>query len=170
MLNTVIAGEARQSLAENDDRTSTQGIESRDSQKRRRKWKRSPGIGAYIFGQQFLVASMTHVLRRSVSPFLSEPAVTAALLALWVLMFFAVSCRTLESAEPGGPPVRIDNIYGGLDHQPTQSEVQDRERASGLGLSTAQQQRNAATVDKLYEQLLGKLPGDPAMGQASGMR
>jgi hypothetical protein len=113
---------------------------------------------------------MAYVLRRSILPFGSEPAATAALVALWTLMFFVVSCRTLASAEPGGPPVRIDNIYGGLDHQPTQSEVQDRERASGLGLSTAQQQRNAATVDKLYEQLLGKLPGDPAMGQASGMR
>jgi hypothetical protein len=113
---------------------------------------------------------MVYVLRRSVLPFDSEPAATVALLALWALMFFAVSCRTLASAEPGGPPVRIDNIYGGLDHQPTQSEVQDRERASGLGLSAAQQQRNAATVDQLYEQLLGRLPGDPAMGQASGMR
>jgi hypothetical protein len=126
--------------------------------------------GAHISDQQFMVASMAYVLRRSISPFGSEPAATAALLALWTLMFFAVSCRTLASAEPGGPPVRIDNIYGGLDHQPTQSEVQDRERASGLGLSTAQQQRNAATVDKLYEQLLGRRPADPAMGQASGMR
>lgn len=113
---------------------------------------------------------MAYVLRRSRLPFGREPAATAAPLVLWTLMFFAVSCRTLASAEPGGPPVRIDNIYGGLDHQPTQSEVQDRERASGLGLSTAQQQRNAATVDKLYEQLLGRLPTDAAMGQGSGMR
>jgi hypothetical protein len=132
--------------------------------------KDRPGSGPHISDQHFLVASMAYVLRRSISPFGSEPAATAALLALWTLMFFAVSCRTLASAEPGGPPVRIDNIYGGLDHQPTQSEVQDRERASGLGLSTAQQQRNAATVDKLYEQLLGRRPADPAMGQASGMR
>jgi hypothetical protein len=132
--------------------------------------KDRPGSGAHISRQQFMVASMVYVLRRSVLPFDSEPAATVALLALWALMFFAVSCRTLASAEPGGPPVRIDNIYGGLDHQPTQSEVQDRERASGLGLSAAQQQRNAATVDQLYEQLLGRLPGDPAMGQASGMR
>jgi len=113
---------------------------------------------------------MAYVLRRSILPIQSEPAATVALLVLWTLIFFAVSCHTLASAEPGGPPVRIDNIYGGLDHQPTQSEVQARERASGLGLSTAQQQRNAATVDKLYEQLLGKPPGNPAMGQASGMR
>ena len=116
-----------------------------------------------------MVASMAYVQSRSISSFGSEPAVTAALLALWTLMFFAVSCHTLASAEQGGPPVRIDNIYGGLDHQPTQSEVQDRERAAGLGLSTAQQQRNAVTVDKLYEQLLGRSPGDPAMGQAARM-
>jgi hypothetical protein len=132
--------------------------------------KDCPGSGTHISGQQFMVTSMAYVLRRSISPFGNQPTTAAALLALWTLMFFAVSCLTLASAEPGGPPVRIDNIYGGLDHQPTQSEVQDRERASGLGLSTAQQQRNAATVDKLYEQLLGRLPGDPAMGQASGMR
>lgn len=113
---------------------------------------------------------MAYVLRRSILAFGSEPAAAAALLALWTFMFFAVSCRTLASAEPGGPPVRIDNIYGGLDHQPTQSEVQDRERAAGLGASTTQQQRNAATVDKLYEQLLGRPPGDPVMGQAARMR
>ena len=131
--------------------------------------KDRPDEGADIQGQQFMVASMAYVLRRSKLPIGSEPAATVALLALWTLIFFAVSCCTLARAEPNGPPVRIDNIYGGLDHQPTQSEVQDRERASGRGLSTAQQQRNAATVDKLYEQLLGRLPGDPAMGHASGM-
>jgi len=113
---------------------------------------------------------MAYVLRRSILQFDSEPAATVALLALWLLMFFAVSCRTLANAEQGGPPARIDNIYGGLDHQPTQSEVQDRERAAGVGANTAQQQRNAATVDQLYEQLLGRLPADPATGQAAGMR
>jgi hypothetical protein len=138
--------------------------------KRRREWKRSPGIGAHISGQQFLVASMAHMLRRSILPLGSRPAAMVALFALWMLMFFVVSCRTLASAESGGPPERIGNIYGGLDHQPTQSEVQDRERAAGVGANTAQQQRNAATVDKLYEQLLGRLPADPAMGRASGMR
>jgi len=92
---------------------------------------------------------------------------TAALLARWTLMLFAMSGHTLASAEPGGPPSRIGNIYGGLDHQPTQSEVQDREQAAGVGADTSQQQRNAATVDRLYEQLLGKLPADPTMGQAS---
>jgi hypothetical protein len=153
-----------------DGRLSTQGIESRVSQKRRRKWERSPGIGAHIAGQQLMVASMAYVLRRSILPFGSEPAAKVALLALWMLMFFAVSCLTLASAEQGEPPARIGNIYGGLDHQPTQSEVQDRERAAGVGANTVQQQRNAATVDQLYEQLLGRLPADPAMGQASGMR
>jgi hypothetical protein len=113
---------------------------------------------------------MAYVLRRSILPYGSEPGTTVALLALWTLMFFAVSCGTLASAEPGGPPVRIDNVYGGLDHQPTQSEVQDRERAAGVGANTAQQQRNAATVDQLYEQLLSRPPGDPATGQASRMR
>jgi hypothetical protein len=76
----------------------------------------------------------------------------------------------MASAESGGPPERIGSIYGGLDHQPTQSEVQDRERAAGVGASMAQQQRNAATVDRLYQQLLGRRLADPAMGQASGMR
>jgi hypothetical protein len=146
------------------------GVESRVSQKRRRKRKRSPGIGAHISGQQLMVASMAYVLRRCLLPFGSEPAATMALLVLWTLMFFAASCRTLASAEPGGPPVRIGNIYGGLDHQPTQSEVQDRERAAGVGANTTQQERNAATVDKLYEQLLGRRPANPAMGQASGLR
>jgi hypothetical protein len=113
---------------------------------------------------------MARRLRRSVLPFGCESTATAALFVLCTLMFFAVSCCSLASAESGGPPARIGNIYGGLDHQPTQSDVQDRERAAGVGANTAQQQRNAATVDQLYEQLLGRLPDDPAMGQASGMR
>jgi hypothetical protein len=70
---------------------STQGIESRVSQKRRRKWERSPGIGAHISGQQLMVASMAYVLRRSILPFGSEPAAKVALLALWMLMFFGSS-------------------------------------------------------------------------------
>jgi hypothetical protein len=97
----------------------------------------------------------------------SDVTVMTAMLVLWTLIFFAVSCSTLASAEPGGPPDRIGNIYGGFDHQPTQSQVQDRERAAGVGLDTAQQQRNAATVDRLYEQLLGRVPADPTMGPAT---
>ena len=121
----------------------------------------------YASCQQLMVAPMARILRRNNLPFASEHTMTAALLALWTLVLFATSCHTLASAEPGGAPSRIGNIYGGFDHQPTQSEVQDRERAAGVGADTTQQQRNAATVDRLYEQLLGKLPADPSMGQAA---
>jgi hypothetical protein len=117
-------------------------------------------------GEEFLVASMARMKSQSISSSDSDRVADVALLVLWTLIFFAVSCA-LASAESGGPPARIDNIYGGRDHQPTQSEVEDRERAAGLGLDTSQQQRNAATVDRLYEQLLGRLPANPAMGQAS---
>lgn len=129
--------------------------------------KIAPANRAHMPGQQLLVASMVYLLRRGISQVDSEQIVTVALLVLWTLMFFAMSCRTLASAEVGGPPVRIDNIYGGLDHQPTQSEVQDRERDAGVGLNTTQQQRNAATVDRLYEQLLGRAPANHAAGEAA---
>jgi hypothetical protein len=110
---------------------------------------------------------MGQVRRQNTMSFGNEFAAMTALLVLWTLIFFAVSCRTLAGAESGGPPSRIDNIYGGLDHQPTQSEVQDRERQAGVGLNTARQQRDADTVDRLYQQLLGRPATNPATDQAT---
>ncbi|HEX4173300.1 MAG TPA: hypothetical protein VHY82_12580 [Acetobacteraceae bacterium] len=53
-------------------------------------------------------------------------------------------------------PARTDNIYGGLNHQPTQNEVQERERAAGVSLSAGQNRQNTVTLDDLYQKLEGQ--------------
>lgn len=59
------------------------------------------------------------------------------------------------------PPARIANIYGGLDHQPTRSEVLERERAAGISLSAAQRNHDAATLKVIYRHLEGGIPAVP---------
>jgi hypothetical protein len=54
------------------------------------------------------------------------------------------------------PPSRIANIYGGLDHQPTRSEVEDRQRAAGIGQNLRQRAADDEIVEKLYEELMGR--------------
>jgi hypothetical protein len=46
--------------------------------------------------------------------------------------------RAAAAGDTSDVPARIDNIYGGLDHQPTQNEVQERERSAGISLSAGQ--------------------------------
>jgi hypothetical protein len=60
------------------------------------------------------------------------------------------------------PPTRIGNIYGGFDHQPTQSEVLRRERAAGISSSAAQRNRDDAVLQEIYRHLEGGTPADPA--------
>lgn len=60
------------------------------------------------------------------------------------------------------PPARIGNVYGGFDHQPTQSEVLDRERAAGISSSATQQNRDATILKEIYRHLEGGVPADAA--------
>jgi len=65
-------------------------------------------------------------------------------------------------AGSGSPPARIGNIWGGFNHQPTASEVQNREKAAGISLSTAQQERERAILDDIYNQLASQRPSGAA--------
>jgi hypothetical protein len=56
------------------------------------------------------------------------------------------------------PPTRIAKIFGGLDHQPTESEVLDSERAVGINLSAAQRNRGDAMLKEIYRHLEGEMP------------
>ena len=62
------------------------------------------------------------------------------------------------------PPARIGNIYGGVDHQPTQSEVLERERAAGINSSAAQRNRDATILEEIYRHLEGGKPAGVATG------
>jgi hypothetical protein len=57
------------------------------------------------------------------------------------------------------PLPREDNRWGGVAHQPTESEVLQQEKAAGI--SPSQQQQNSANqdVEQLYQSLINNKPG-----------
>jgi hypothetical protein len=73
-----------------------------------------------------------------------------------LLCAFAVVCEPSNALAENSPPTQIGNIYGGFDHQPTQSEVSQRERAAGINLDSNQVKRNSDIVDQLYRELENK--------------
>jgi hypothetical protein len=56
-----------------------------------------------------------------------------------------------KSPGGGSPPTRIGNNWGGFDHQPTSSEVQDREKAAGISISTAKHLLRQRLLSARYE-------------------
>jgi hypothetical protein len=58
-----------------------------------------------------------------------------------------VSAQTQQSG-------REDNIWGGKNHQPTQSDVSQQEKAAGVAPSQQSQQRANDEVESLYQKLL----------------
>jgi hypothetical protein len=64
-----------------------------------------------------------------------------------------VSAKAAEFIDRPQPPPRIADIYGGLNHQPTRTEVEKRERAAHLQSNTARQSAEDAEVQRLFKQL-----------------
>ncbi|HTW69838.1 MAG TPA: hypothetical protein VME47_08140 [Acetobacteraceae bacterium] len=89
------------------------------------------------------------------------------MLLLGTLLLLAGPALAQEARAPKGPPARIDNVWGGFDHQPTQSEVESAERARGIAPSKQEQQRDARTVRQLYQELLGNT-GAGGVGTTAG--
>jgi len=56
-------------------------------------------------------------------------------------------------AQQRPPPSRNANIFNGLDHQPTPSEVEGRERQQGVAPDSSQQAAENATIEHLYREL-----------------
>jgi hypothetical protein len=54
---------------------------------------------------------------------------------------------------------REDNIWGGKDHQPTQSDVLKQERLHGLASSAKQDRAEDEQVERLYQSLIGSRSG-----------
>jgi len=59
--------------------------------------------------------------------------------------------RALVSREP---PARIANIWGGFDHQPTESQVQHAEQARGVAPDAEQRRREERILRQLNRALL----------------
>ena len=64
-------------------------------------------------------------------------------------------------------PARIGNIWAGLDHQPTKSQVQSAERDRSVAPSAQEQNREAQIVQQLYREILTSASGGRT-GAAAG--
>jgi hypothetical protein len=51
-------------------------------------------------------------------------------------------------------PTREGNIWDWRDHQPTETQVQQNEKAAGIAQTPSQRETASDTVDQLYRQLL----------------
>jgi hypothetical protein len=51
-------------------------------------------------------------------------------------------------------PTREGNIWDWRDHQPTMAQVQKQEKAAGVAPTPSQGASDAATMDRLYRQLV----------------
>jgi len=71
-------------------------------------------------------------------------------LALTVVLLAAPAAAFGQAPAPS----RDANVWGWHDHQPTQAEVVQRERAAGVAASPSQRDSAGATVDELYRQSL----------------
>jgi len=78
----------------------------------------------------------------------------AAIPLLCTLIFPAGAALAREASAPNEAPARIDNIWGGFAHQPTEAQVQSAEGASGVAPSAQEQSREARIVQQIYQQLL----------------
>ena len=51
-------------------------------------------------------------------------------------------------------PQRLDNIWGGQSHQPTQAEVAQQEQVAHQGLTQQQQQMGNDDIQNIYRELM----------------
>jgi hypothetical protein len=71
----------------------------------------------------------------------------AALAAMLIVAPALVSAQTQQSG-------REDNIWGGRDHQPTQSDVNQQEKAAGIAPPQQSDQHATDEVESLYQSLI----------------
>jgi hypothetical protein len=81
--------------------------------------------------------------------------------AMPLLLFLGIASlswpmSTQAQSDLARPPGRIADIYGGLNHQPTRSEVESRERAASIEPNTRQRAADDDVIRELYEKLLPK--------------
>jgi|HubBroStandDraft_1064217.scaffolds.fasta_scaffold124268_1 hypothetical protein len=72
------------------------------------------------------------------------------------VLALAVALLAAPAATLGQTPApsRDANVWGWHDHQPTQAEVVQREKAAGIAATPSQRDSAGATVDELYRQIL----------------
>jgi hypothetical protein len=73
-----------------------------------------------------------------------------------VLVTSVFTSAPMALGDQARPPARIANIYGGRNHQPTRSEVEQRERAAGIQPDPARESADDAAVGRLFDELTQK--------------
>jgi putative oxidoreductase len=77
-----------------------------------------------------------------------------AIALLCAVLLPAGAALAQEASASKEAPARVGNIWGGFNHQPTESQVKSAERARGIDASTQQQTLEAQIVQQLYQQVL----------------
>jgi len=81
---------------------------------------------------------------------MSKLVVTGRVLALAGLLLVQPLLVSAQTQQPG----REDNIWGGKAHQPTQSDVNQQEKAAGIAPPQQDQQQTTDEVESLYQSLI----------------
>jgi hypothetical protein len=70
----------------------------------------------------------------------------------------ALGFALLAAPEAGfaqsGAPTREANVWDWRDHQPTEADVSQKEKAAGIAPTQSQRDSDSAALDELYEQLI----------------
>ncbi len=84
----------------------------------------------------------------------TQATLAAAVPLLLTLLVPAGGALAREARAPNEPPARIANVWGGLDHQPTEAWVERAEQAAGVAPSLQEQARETQIVRQLNLELL----------------
>jgi hypothetical protein len=71
-----------------------------------------------------------------------------------IVLGFALLAAPAAAFAQSGVPARDGSVWAWRDHQPTEADVSQRERAAGIAPTEPQRDSDSAAVDQLYQQLM----------------
>lgn len=71
-----------------------------------------------------------------------------------MVLGFALLAAPATAFAQAGVPTREGNVWGWRDHQPTKSDVSQKEKAAGIAPTPSQRDSDSAALDELYQQLM----------------
>ncbi len=88
-------------------------------------------------------------------------SMTVPLIRLALLTAMSATCAGAAFAQ-SQPPQREDNHWGGLSHQPTEEQVLQSEKATGIARPSPQEKAVNQDVEQMYQSLMGAAPASGA--------
>jgi hypothetical protein len=71
-----------------------------------------------------------------------------------MMLSFALLAAPASAFAQSGVPAHEGNVWAWRDHQPTEADVSQREKAAGIAPAPSQRDSDSAAVDQLYQQLM----------------